>query len=89
MLKTLLDTYNSFTGNKAERLLINPSGTYARFLPDSAEIGLAIEDQKPSFKLPKGHGEIHQADEYLYIEGFLKAIELTALMILECDKTEL
>ena len=89
MLNTLLDTYNSFTGNKAERLLINPSGTYARFLPDSAEIGLAIEDQKPSFKLPKGHGEIHQPDEYLYIEGFLKAIELTALMILECDKTEL
>jgi acetylornithine deacetylase/succinyl-diaminopimelate desuccinylase-like protein len=38
--------------------------------------------------MPQGHGGAHQSDEYINIDGFLQAIEITALMLLECDKTE-
>lgn len=33
-------------------------------------------------------GGAHQPDEYINIDGFLQEIELTALMLLECDKTK-
>ena len=33
-----------------------------------------------------GHGNAHQPDECITIEGFLDAIELITHMVLECDK---
>ena len=41
---------------------------------------------KPPFDLPAGHGSVHQPDECISIDGLLNAIELTMLMLLECDK---
>ena len=41
---------------------------------------------KRTFSLPAGHGGVHQPDECISIDGFLNAIELTMLMLLECDK---
>ena len=38
--------------------------------------------------MPQGHGGVHQPDESININGILDAIELTTLMLLECDKTE-
>ena len=91
MLLAIKETYEEYTGEKVTEMGINPSGTYGRLLPYAAEIGLSlnINDKKPPFSLPVGHGEIHQPDEYLHIEGFLDAMELTMLMLLKCDNTDI
>ncbi len=60
--------------------------THAGHLPCAVEIGTSLY-QCREFYLPDGHGGAHQPDEYISIEGFLKAIELTVLMLLECDKS--
>jgi acetylornithine deacetylase/succinyl-diaminopimelate desuccinylase-like protein len=36
--------------------------------------------------MPAGHGGVHQPDECISVEGLLNAIELTTLILLECDK---
>lgn len=36
--------------------------------------------------LTQGHGGAHQPDECISIDGMLEALELTMLMLLECDK---
>lgn len=84
-LKACLNTYKEFTGNATAETYVNAGGTYAGQLPQAIEIGATLYNDR-SFHLPSGHGGAHQPDEYINIEGLLKAIELTALMLLECDK---
>ncbi len=86
-VKACLKAYSEFTGDKNPPVYINAGGTYARKLPCASEIGTTLIWGVPK-NTPDGHGGAHQPDECIHIEGFLKAIELTALMILECDKTE-
>lgn len=45
--------------------------------------------RKRTFTLPEGHGAVHQPDEYIDTEAMLDALELTFLMLLECDKEAL
>lgn len=84
-LVSCLEVYKSFAGAKNATVHINAGGTYAAHLPCAIEIGTTLSQNK-SFSLPSGHGGAHQPDEYINIDGFLEAIELTALMLLECDK---
>ncbi|MBQ8162737.1 MAG: Sapep family Mn(2+)-dependent dipeptidase [Clostridia bacterium] len=83
-IQKCLDVYRKYSGNKDAQAIINAGGTYARYLPCSAEIGTQYA-QKKIFSLPKGHGGLHQPDEYISIDAFLRAIELCALMLIECD----
>jgi succinyl-diaminopimelate desuccinylase len=86
-IQTCLGVYQTFTGEENAQPRINAGGTYAMYLPCSAEIGTELWKNRP-FALPQGHGFVHQPDECISIDGFLKAIELTALMVLACDKVE-
>ena len=86
-VQTCMDVYKEFTGDTLAQTRINAGGTYAMRLPCAVEIGTttiwgSLKD------MPNGHGGVHQPDECISIEGFLEAIELTALMILACDKVE-
>lgn len=81
-----LNTYKTFTGDANAKTYINAGGTYARALPSAVEIGTSLNGKIPPFSLPNGHGHVHQPDEYISIEGLLNATELTALMLLSCDK---
>ena len=81
-----LNTYKEFTNATEVKTYINAGGTYASKLPCAAEIGPVHGGGKPDC-LPSGHGSVHQPDECLNIKGFLESIEITALMLLECDKT--
>ena len=85
MLLSLMSTFAEFTGKTDGKMYVNAGGTYAQFLPCAAEIGVTTKGGRPE-GMPSGHGAVHQPDECISIEGFLKAIELTAHMILECDK---
>lgn len=86
-IQACLKAYEKFTGDKNPNVYINAGGTYARKLPCAAEIGTTLKWGTPN-DTPQGHGGAHQSDECINIEGFLKAIELTANMLVECDKTE-
>ena len=81
-----MNTYKDFTKKHDAKSFVNAGGTYARYLPCAAEIGTSLNGGKRPFDLPAGHGSVHQPDECISIDGLLNAIELTMLMLLECDK---
>lgn len=81
-----LDVYRRFTGDSRAVPHLNAGGTYAMFLPRAVEIGPVMWNGANPFGLPEGHGRVHQPDEMIGIDDLLKAMELTALMILEVDK---
>ena len=83
-----MNTYKDFTKKTDAKTIVNAGGTYARYLPCAAEIGTSISGSKRLFDLPQGHGSVHQPDECISIDGLLNAIELTMLMLLECDKQQ-
>ncbi len=84
-VQACLQVYKEYTGDKEAKSLVNAGGTYGRHLPCAVEIGTMVRREIP-FPLPKGHGNLHQPDEVLCIEGFLEATEMAMLMLLECDK---
>jgi succinyl-diaminopimelate desuccinylase len=86
-IQICLNTYKEFTGDTKAQTRINAGGTYAMQLPCAAEIGTTTVWGCPT-AMPCGHGGAHQPDECINIDGFLEAIELTALMVLACDKVE-
>ena len=88
MLRALMDVYIEYTKDVDAKMRVNAGGTYARFLPCAVEIGPSIMGRKRPFELPSGHGQVHEPDECISIDGLLNAIELTMLMLLECDKRQ-
>ena len=85
MLRVLLDTYENYTGTKNAPMHVNAGGTYGQYLPCAAEIGTVMWRHIP-FPMPTGHGQVHQPDECISIEGLLDAMELTMLMLIACDR---
>lgn len=81
-----METFKKFTDQQTARPYVNAGGTYARYLPRAAEIGTWLGGETNALALPQGHGHVHQPDECISIEGLLNAIEITMLMLLECDK---
>lgn len=86
MLLAMMDVYAKYSGHTDGVMYVNAGGTYGQLLPCAAEIGTSIGGGKRPFELPSGHGHVHQPDECISIDGLLNAIELTMLMLLECDK---
>jgi hypothetical protein len=84
-VKELLKVYSEYTGNKNPNCYINAGGTYRQYLKNALETGTTLCWNK-DFDLPKGHGAVHQPDECINIDGFLNAIELTALMLIKADE---
>lgn len=87
-LLACLETYSCFTGANSDSTYINAGGTYASHLPCAAEIGTTLRGGTPN-GLTQGHGGAHQPDECISIDGMLEALELTMLMLLECDKEDI
>lgn len=84
-IQSCLKVYREFSDNREAVTYVNAGGTYARYLPCAAEIGTSFGGGRPD-ALPSGHGSVHQPDECISVDGLLGAIELTTLMLLECDK---
>ena len=87
LLQKCLKAYKEFCKTEDASTYINAGATYAGALPCAIEIGSVLYGGRPD-DMPQGHGNAHQPDEYISIDGFLRAAELTLHMILECD-TEL
>ncbi len=83
-LLALLRTYSEFTGDKSPKAALNAGGTYSRCLKNAFAVGTTLDWRGPCV-LPSGHGGVHQPDEYLNIDGHLRAISLIAEMLLAID----
>lgn len=84
-LQKCLKAYKAFCETKEAPTYINAGATYAGELPCAIETGSNLYGGKPA-GIPDGHGNAHQPDECITIEGFLDAIELITHMVLECDE---
>lgn len=84
-VKACIGAFNEFFGEENSNAYYNAGATYARELPHSAEIGVTLYGGSPE-GTPDGHGNVHQSDECLNIEGMLLALEVTMQMLIECDK---
>ena len=60
-------------------------GTYARMLKNAYGIGTSTK--KEDISLPDGHGNEHQPDECISVEGMLEAAEIMTLMLIEAEKS--
>jgi len=84
-IQALMQAFREYTGNETVNTYVNAGGTYRQYLKNAAEIGTSLGG--PSRFMPSGRGHVHQPDECISIDGLLNAIELTALMLLQCDQT--
>lgn len=84
-LKKCLKAYSQITGTENPQTYINAGATHAGELPCAVEVGNDLYGGAPK-DMPKGHGNAHQPDECLNIEGFLKGMEIIMNMLLECDR---
>ena len=84
-VQACLEAYCTYTGTQSARTNINAGGTYSMHLPCAVEIGTMFRKTVP-FPLLPGHGQVHQPDECISIEGLLNAMELTMLMLIACDR---
>ncbi len=84
-LQRMLDVYGDFTGECNLKTGLNAGGTYGKYLPLPLEIGSQIPEKIP-FPMPDGHGDVHQPDECISVRGLLRAVEVTALMVIAADE---
>ena len=84
-LQKCLKAYKEFCKTDTVPTYINAGATYAGALPCAVETGTDLYSGKPE-GMPEGHGNAHQPDECLNIEGFLKGMEIIMNMLLECDR---
>ena len=85
-IKACLKAYEKITGKENLPTYVNAGATYGVYLPCAVEVGSQVW-QTLTFDMPAGHGGAHQPDEYISIDGMLKALEITVKMLLECDST--
>ncbi len=77
LVKTLLNAYQEFTGDYVNKAYSIGGGTYAKFIDNAVAFG-------PQFV---GREDVdHQADEYVLIEDYTKAIAIYAMAIYELTK---
>lgn len=83
-VKAIMEAWREITGDGDGKPYVSFGGTYARLLPNAVSVGTVVNKTK-KLQMPEGHGSVHQPDEALDIEGFLRAIEILAHMIIKID----
>ena len=84
--KAIIETYREYTGIKDAKAYKSGGGTYARHIPNAYATGTTLVDGKSGLIMPIGHGGIHESDECMDVEGFLKGIVLLAITIYKIDR---
>lgn len=83
-VKAVMSAWREITGDGDGKPYLSFGGTYARLLPNAVSIGTHTKRTSP-LSMPEGHGDVHQPDEALDVEGFLHGIEILAHMIIKID----
>lgn len=87
-VKALGAAFSEVTGEEIPPFIMG-GGTYARNLPNAVAFGASFhgENKKPA-GLPDGHGGIHEPDEALCIDDFMRAMEIYVNAITRVDAIE-
>lgn len=86
LAQALLETFRAASGNPDARPYYMGGGTYCKYLPNAFTIGTTMGGDARALNLPAGHGECHAPDEYLCIDGFVRASAMIAAMTLALDE---
>ncbi|MBE6114134.1 MAG: M20 family metallopeptidase [Erysipelotrichaceae bacterium] len=72
--------------NDEMEMAIMKGGTYAGCIPNAVATGSFVKNyaEAPAYIQP-GHGNAHQPDEYIPIDGYLEGIKLLAKILLSVD----
>ena len=84
--EALLNAYRTVTGQTAAEPFVMSGGTYAKHFPLAFPIGTSVFPHGSTLSVPKGHGGAHQPDEFLPVDGFLRALPVLVCMILDADE---
>lgn len=84
-LKALLEAYSECTGAVDPRPNVNSGATHARLLKNAFGVAAADWHTRP-FTLPAGHGDCHQPDECVWLEGVGRAAAILAYMLVRLDR---
>lgn len=80
LVKTLMDSYVKYTNDYENKPFTIGGGTYAKFIPNAVAFG-------PLF--PNREDVVHQVNEYIIIEDFIKCISIYAdaiyRLVVQCD----
>lgn len=86
-VKALTEAFAEVTGINAPAYIMG-GGTYARNLPNAVAFGPEFPAeiaQKRNF--PAGHGGVHEPDEALSLDEYLRALEIYVRSIIKLDST--
>ncbi|MDR1570277.1 MAG: Sapep family Mn(2+)-dependent dipeptidase [Oscillospiraceae bacterium] len=84
IVDTLTDVFNEISGKHLKPFVMS-GGTYARKLPNALGFGLGGLDQPTPEWMIAGHGGVHEPDEALYIDSYLKALVIFAMGVVAVD----
>lgn len=84
--QALLKTFRAASGNPDARPYYMGGGTYCRYLRSAFAVGTSMGGDARALNLPAGHGECHAPDEYISIDGFVRAGAMIAAMTLALDE---
>ncbi len=84
--QALLKTFRAASGNPDARPYYMGGGTYCRYLTNAFAVGTSMGGDARALNLPAGHGECHAPDEYICIDGFVRAGAMIAAMTLALDE---
>lgn len=85
--KALIGAYRAVSGDDKSSVIYSGGGTYARHLKNAFSCGCEAPYLRKKLDLPQGHGDIHQSDESISIEGLLESILIFTVMLLSLDET--
>lgn len=77
LVETLMKVYKSHTGDENAKPITIGGGTYARSIPNAVAFGALFPDREDT---------MHQKDEYMRLDDFVKMTEIFASAIYELSK---
>lgn len=83
----LIEAYRQVSGKTDSRIMYSGGGTYARHLRHAFSCGCEAPYLHRDLHLPQGHGDLHQSDESISIDGLLESVKLFTVMLLDLDAT--
>ena len=85
LAQALLEAFRAASGNPDAKPYYMGGGTYSKYLPNAFTVGGSMGGDARVLNLPAGHGECHAPDEYISIDGLVRAAAVITAMALALD----
>ena len=86
LAQALLEAFRAASGHLDAQPYYMGGGTYSKYLPNAFTVGGSMGGDARVLNLPAGHGECHAPDEYISIDGLVRAAAVITAMTLALDE---